>query len=131
MKIETLSRRAKEAMAVSGIYQRLGVDSDDIYFQPVMKAEGEWYPAVVAVLPSGKIPAWMIPIYGAAKTQDELLAEWETAAVLWNTLPNKERIRWVNESEAQLVAMDFLSYCASTGIFFETRPPASPGRKLD
>ena len=130
-RVSALSERARESLAVCGIYQRLGVEPDDIYFQPVRKDEDEWYPAVVAVLPSGKTPAWAIPTYGPAKTREELIAEWETAADLWNAMPLEDRKRWVDESRSIKAAVNFIASCSSLGIFFPDDARSGGGRKPD
>ena len=110
--------RMRETLAVMGLYQALGVDTNDIYFMPEQAPDGSWYPTVVAQLPSGQQPGWAIPIFGTLESRDELIAEYTEAAEAWNLLPNEMRRQWITGSKARLVAVNFLAKCAERGIYF-------------
>jgi hypothetical protein len=113
----SLTQRCREALAVSGIYQRLGVASENIYFKPTQGDDGSFHPVMVADV-EGKVVEWQIPIYGGTDTIYRLLAEWGLACVYWNSLPNTARIVLVDESESFQQAPDFLNACAMKGLVF-------------
>lgn len=113
----SVTRRCREALAVAGIYQRLGVPSDRIYFKPTKGDDGSFHPAVVADV-AGKYVEWQIPIYGGAATVSLLLAEWSMACEYWNILSNDARAVLVDESEVHREAPCFIATCALSGLSF-------------
>lgn len=114
-----LTRRCREALAVSGIYQRLGVPSEDIYFQPTRDGAGGFYPTVVAEVDGSRFVEWQIPIYGSAGTVHALLAEWAFACAYWNSLPDPARADLVDDSDSRAQAPDFIVTCAASGHVFK------------
>ncbi|HAW11469.1 MAG TPA: hypothetical protein DCX12_10530 [Chloroflexi bacterium] len=129
-RVEAIPYRAREVLAVVGIFQRLGVDSDAIYFHTVKTDDGAWVPAVVAKTAAPQWPTWVLSVFGAASTEEELETEWTAAAYVWNDLPACDRERLVEESTSRLYAVNFVTSCALRGITFandvELPPSVAP-----
>ena len=117
MKLDDVPLYCREALAVLGIFQHLGVTSDDIYFMPKLTG-GVWCPAIVARLAGRLTPGWHVSIFGGTPTAEQLVQEWQTAVTLWNNLSQGDRRRAVDSSKSRKVAVPFLALCAEKGITF-------------
>jgi len=130
-RVEAIPHREREVLAVVGIFQRLGVGSDDIYVQPVQVEDGAWVPAVVAKTSGPHWPTWVVSVFGTVPSIEAVEAEWTHAANAWNRLPACDRERLVEGSTSRLYVVNFITSCAARGITFpddaDASPPAAPG----
>ncbi len=119
--MSTLTPRSREALAVLGIFQRLGIPTDDIVMTGQLREDGTCIPMVMAKRPNAQPVAWLITFYGAAPSQDVLLAELHEAAEAWNRMTAMERYRHVEASDSRGLVVLFLARCAEQGIYFDMK----------
>ena len=129
--VAAIPLREREVLAVVGIFQRLGVGSDDIYVQPTQVEDGSWVPAVVAKIGGAHWPTWMISVFGTVPSKEAVGAEWTHAANAWNHLPERDRERLVEGSNSRRYVVNFITSCAIKGITFpggvDDPPLTAPG----
>jgi len=111
----------REVLAVAGIFQRLGISSDDVFVRLIVQDDGRLGVNVTPRLKDGSFgPPWRVKFASGLSSCGEGVVGWVAAVSSWNEMSASDRASLVDASEAARGVVGYLAECLCQGVVFAT-----------